>query len=222
MDSLILTSISSWLTNTKWLTPLAASVTAIAAVGTVIAAVYIGHQASKVSKGQKEITGLAEVNKLMEKYDSPRFQFIRRRVATSYLSGTPDDPYMYEILNFIEELSMYVTRDFISLDVVEELLSFSILCSWYAALPLVEPYREEMKDGGIWIGAEELVNKLHASSKKQGVEAWARPPDIDQMRSYFQQTLRTSEQLERDGLWQSPNKGQWQLGRLSQWFGVRI
>lgn len=193
-------SIYSWLSTTKWIVPLTAIITAIGAVGTVVVAVYIGVQASHVSTGQKEIAGLSEVNKLMAKYDSPHFTRIKRLAAISYLIGRTDELCMSEILDWIEELSMYFTRDFISLAVVEELLSFGVVCWWYACLPVVGIERSAMEDPGIWLGAEELVEALHVDSRKNDVMAWSERPDDKMMERYFLDVLRRQNEMKKADL----------------------
>ena len=71
-------SAGSWLAHTAWLTPLAAVITAVGAVATVLVAVYIGIQASGISQGQREIAGLSELNKIMDDFDKPWFAQLKR------------------------------------------------------------------------------------------------------------------------------------------------
>ena len=105
--------------------------------------------------------------------------------------GHQDAFYSGEILDWIEEVSLYVRKDLILLDAIEDLGSFRIICWWYASVEIVKPERQRVADQGIWLGAEELVDDLHKSSRRQNTMEWAQRPSDKLMRGYFEDFLET-------------------------------
>lgn len=136
----------SWLVHDKWIVPLAAIITALGTTTAIIIAGYIGHRAGEIARAQRNITGLSEINKLREKLDTPRWRNIQRNVAIDYLCGRVDRLYAAEILDFIEDLAMYVDRDLISVEIIESLMVFDVICWWYAVRPAVELERAHYGD----------------------------------------------------------------------------
>jgi hypothetical protein len=191
---------NSWLVHDKWIVPLATIVGAAGALAAAAIAGYIGYRASQVSQAQRDIAGLAEINKLIGKLETPRWQRIQRQVALDYLTGRVDALYARELLDLIEDVALYVDSHLLSLDIVESLLAFDIICWWYALYPVVERERTAVQDSTLWFGGEQLVDDLHASSRSQGIPAWASRPSEVLMHDLFIDTLKSQSRRLTEGI----------------------
>jgi hypothetical protein len=182
-------SVSSWLINSHWIGPASSIITALAAIAAVGAAVYVGIQASKISDSQRIIAGMAEVARLSERYDSKEFTSYKRKTAISFLTNQIDVISMEEVLNWVEEVSIYHTRKLLPLDVVEELFAFRVIYWWYVCEAAVGNARREDDDPSIFGGAAELVQALHASSRKEGISAWSQRPTTERLTKFMTEFL---------------------------------
>jgi hypothetical protein len=191
---------NSWLVHDKWIVPLATILGAFGALAAAAIAGFIGVKASQVSRAQRDVAGLSEVNKLLAKLETPRWQKIQHQVAIDYLIGRVDVLYASEILNLIEDLAMYVDRDLLSIDIIESLVAYDIICWWYALNPIVVLERAKMQDFTLWWGGEGLVQDLHASSLAKGIPAWAGRPSEALMRELFLDTLIAQSRRQKEGL----------------------
>ena len=215
--NLFSTSIETWLNqNTAWLTPLAAVVAAVASVGTVLAALYISSRANRIAifqgqvqeaqlkieaaerdiaaaqreiaQGQKEIAGLAELSKIDQLMNERRFLEARRGIACGYLTGSVERKWAFELLDLMDQVSIYESENLISVPVLTSLYSGRFICWWYASFDLAQQYRDEMQDPPLWIGAQELIVKMHNDLIKQSPD-WAHKPNDELMRKFFIEDL---------------------------------
>jgi hypothetical protein len=187
---------SSWLAHTGWLVPLAALISSVAAFGTVVVAVYIGRQAQKVSAAQKEIAGLAEVNKISERLNSRRYLSARRGVANGFLNNSVEQSCAYELLDFMEEVSIYESNNFIGIDTLGALYSAKFICWWYATEHLIKPYQDSVDDPLMWTGTQKLIIDLYIACAP-GAPAWATRPSDAVMKTFFEGELKMVGAAER-------------------------
>jgi hypothetical protein len=200
MHGLLAVLANSWLVHDKWIVPLATILAAIGAIAAAVIAAYIGYRASQVAQAQRDVAGLAEVNKLISKLETPRWQKIQRHIAIDYLVGRVDRLYAREILNLIEDLGLFVERHLLSLDIVESIMAYDVICWWYAVHSVVESERHAVQDMTLWGRGQRLVMSLHASSEAQGITAWAGPPKEALMRELFLDTLWSQSQRRKEGI----------------------
>jgi hypothetical protein len=66
-----------------------------------------------VTLGQKEIAGLAELNEISEKLRAIRYLTARRDLAISYLIGNVDEASAFDLLDFMEEVSIYQEKKYV-------------------------------------------------------------------------------------------------------------
>ena len=186
---MLLLNVGSWLAHTAWIDPLASIVTGVATVGTLAAAVYIGQKAGSVAAQQKEIAGLAEVTSISEKLASPRYLASRKGLATAFNNGTNDESSASDLLDFMEEISIYESNGYIGIDTLCALYSGPFICWWYAAQGTVDPVRQRTMDPTLWCGTQRLINRMHAELRK-AAPAWSSRPSDEVMKAVFANELK--------------------------------
>jgi hypothetical protein len=186
---MLLLNVGSWLAHTAWIDPLASIVTGVATVGTLAAAVYIGQKAGSVAAQQKEIAGLAEVTAISEKLANPRYLASRKGLATAFNNGTNDESSASDLLDFMEEISIYESNGYIGIDTLCALYSGPFICWWYAAQGTVDPVRQRTMDPTLWCGTQRLINRMHAELRK-AAPAWSSRPSDEVMKAVFANELK--------------------------------
>jgi hypothetical protein len=108
----------------------------------------------------------------------------RWQVALGFLVGKIDISSAFDLLDFMEEVSIYEDRGFVHVDRIVSLYSQGFFCWWYAIYNLVPPYRARMKDPLLYKGIETLVGRMHRACSYDAPE-WTLPPSDQLMREFF-------------------------------------
>jgi hypothetical protein len=205
----ILASTESWLSqNNSWITPLAAAVAALGAVGTVVVALFINHQAGKVAasqlqiaaaqndigEAQRTISGLAGLSQISDEMNKRRYLMAREGIARGYLDGNVEDKWAGDLLDLMEGVSIYEDNRLISIDVLTGLYSALFICWWYASDNVVHTYRQEVHDPLMWIGTERLIYNMHVAISAQSPE-WAQRPSDELIRKVLIGDLEQASRL---------------------------
>jgi hypothetical protein len=172
-----------------------AALGSVAAAGATIAAVVvaamIGKKAGQIAHVQKEIVGLQVLRDINERFDSEPIQQARCAVASAVVvQQEPSGESLGLILDLFEEMGLYTTRSYVPIEVASELMSFPVICYWYAGHNFVMQERARLEDTTVWCSLEELIRQMHLHSKASGVTAWAQRPSAQLISDYFDDEIR--------------------------------
>jgi hypothetical protein len=188
---ILVSSVWSWFHYHEWVaTWLAAIATALA----LLAAGYIGLQAGRISRSQKELAGIQQLNDYMNQFESPEMVRVRRQIADDWLDGRTDPVALGKVLDFLDDLASYPIHGYLPIAILDDRFGFAIICTWYAALPIIDPQRGKSAASNVWLNVQQAVKLLHKYNRKDGELAWASRPSQEEMDGYFNSVLEMTEE----------------------------
>lgn len=171
METVLIASPESWLhANSPWIVPLAAVISAAAVA-------IIGVVAAFIAISQREVAGMAELNKLTEKLNSIRYLDARKMVAKGYFATTVETISATLLLNITEDLAVYEKRKFIRRKTLHDMYGAKVICWWYAMKVVVDAKRAALSDPSLWNETQRLVCRLHKCFEKEAPEWGTKPSE---------------------------------------------
>jgi hypothetical protein len=113
-----------------------------ATVATAFLAWWIGTQAGRIARTQKDVAGMDVLRQTYDNFfNSREMRHLRRAFIKSWWQGEVDGVAARRVLNFFEDIGVFVRKDSVACDVAYDLLSPWVMNYWYAARPFIESER---------------------------------------------------------------------------------
>ena len=109
---------------------------------------------------------------------------MRRDFINAWLEQRPVDAYARQVLNFFEDVGVFLQKDWVGDDVAYELLSAWVLHYWDASAPFVATESAIAPDS--WDKTAEMVDTFH---KLAGASAFARTCTPQMITRFFRREL---------------------------------
>lgn len=148
----------------------------LTAAGTVvaaIAAIFIGFKAARIAQSQRQLASMEILRAAYgEFFKKEELRRVRRHFIESYQANQVDEALARIILNYFEDIALYVRRGFVDARITYELLSPWIIHYWYPSKAFVDQIRQELKHPEYWCGLEGIVEQFQGFARKDSRRFW--------------------------------------------------
>jgi len=106
---------------------------------------------------------------LINRFDSEVMLRARRLLAQQFLSSAPRDKVQETVLNFFEDMGLFLERRFVDEELIWNTFGFYAVRWWAASKDYILEERKRQNDPTLFTDFEGLVNRLRAKDKKSGL-----------------------------------------------------